>query len=78
VLILCVAGCRRRLHLNNWIAEGTSVGPDRLVFVPGIRFWDEGLYGEFDPGSGLTLAACLTHASRTVSMVSAVGIVADG
>jgi len=36
------------------------------------------LYGEFDPGSGLTLAACLTHASRTVSMVSAVGIVADG
>ena len=28
----------------------------------------EGLYinGEFDPGSGRTLAACLTHASRTV------------
>ena len=24
-------------------------------------------YGEFDSGSGLTLAACLTHASRTVS-----------
>ena len=24
------------------------------------------LYGEFDPGSGRTLAACLTHASRTV------------
>ena len=23
------------------------------------------LYGEFDPGSGRTLAACLTHASRT-------------
>ena len=22
-------------------------------------------HGEFDPGSGLTLAACLTHASRT-------------
>ena len=22
-------------------------------------------YGEFDSGSGLTLAACLTHASRT-------------
>ena len=22
-------------------------------------------YGEFDPGSGQTLAACLTHASRT-------------
>ena len=23
-------------------------------------------YGEFDPGSGRTLAACLTHASRTL------------
>ena len=23
-------------------------------------------FGEFDPGSGRTLAACLTHASRTV------------
>ncbi|GEM_PF-6678858 len=23
------------------------------------------LYGEFDPGSGQTLAACLIHASRT-------------
>src|SRR5690349_5804308 len=26
-------------------------------------FWV--LFGEFDPGSGRTLAACLTHASRT-------------
>jgi len=25
----------------------------------------EEFYGEFDPGSGRTLAACLTHASRT-------------
>ena len=24
------------------------------------------IYGEFDPGSGRTLAACLTHASRTM------------
>ena len=24
-----------------------------------------GFFGEFDPGSGRTLAACLTHASRT-------------
>src|ERR1700683_1868268 len=28
----------------------------------------EGLDGEFDPGSGRTLAACLTHASRTRSI----------
>ena len=26
---------------------------------------DNFLYKEFDPGSGRTLAACLTHASRT-------------
>ena len=25
------------------------------------------IYGEFDPGSGRTLAACLTHASRTMT-----------
>ena len=26
-------------------------------------------YGEFDPGSGLTLAECLTHASRAAAGV---------
>ena len=41
-------------------------------------------YGEFDPGSGRTLAACLTHASRTMkpSLRRAhefvAGLVADG
>jgi hypothetical protein len=30
-----------------------ALGPDEAI-----------LYGEFDPGSGRTLAACLTHASR--------------
>ncbi len=29
-----------------------------------ISSWNK-LIGEFDPGSGRTLAACLTHASRT-------------
>jgi hypothetical protein len=28
--------------------------------------FETGFYGEFDPGSGRTLAACLTHASRAV------------
>ena len=34
----------------------------------GLRVWWLVLFinGEFDPGSGRTLAACLTHASRTV------------
>ncbi len=41
-------------------------------------------YGEFDPGSGRTLAACLTHASRTEfnletpSGVEGLSLVADG
>ena len=30
-----------------------------------------GFCGEFDPGSGRTLAACLTHASRTMKLVLA-------
>src|ERR671910_728624 len=37
-----------------------------------------GLYGEFDPGSGRTLAVRLTHASRTVNRASARGSVANG
>ena len=36
------------------------------------------LYGEFDPGSGRTLAVRLTHASRTVNRASARGSVANG
>src|SRR5262249_9865817 len=36
------------------------------------------LYGEFDPGSGRTLAVCLKHASRTVIRASARGSVANG
>ena len=43
-----------------------SVG---LVVVFGSRFGLSAfLCGEFDPGSGRTLAACLTHASRTGSV----------
>ena len=39
-----------------------------------------GFFGEFDPGSGRTLAACLTHASRTglVPFFLGVGLVANG
>ena len=36
------------------------------------------LDGEFDPGSGRTLAACLTHASRTRSRSLLRGTVANG
>ena len=30
-------------------------------------------FGEFDPGSGRTLAACLTHASRTMKLGACTG-----
>ena len=38
------------------------LGAPVFVGVSDFCFFD----GEFDPGSGRTLAACLTHASRTV------------
>ena len=33
-----------------------------------VGFSELFLFGEFDPGSGRTLAACLTHASRTMML----------
>ncbi len=39
------------------MTQGESLGPLSLD-------------GEFDPGSGLTLAACLTHASRARAFLS--------
>ena len=41
-----------------------------VVFVFWLGFFQAFLFlfGEFDPGSGRTLAACLTHASRTGSI----------
>ena len=35
-------------------------------------------FREFDPGSGLTLAACITHSSRTELGASVLNLVADG
>ena len=45
-----------------------------VLWGSGWLFWLVGvsgllvLFGEFDPGSGRTLAACLTHASRTLKL----------
>ena len=41
-------------------------------------FGPTNLIGEFDPGSERTLAACLTHASRTGTRGLLLGIVAHG
>jgi hypothetical protein len=48
---------------------------DFLLFGVGCRKF---FYGEFDPGSGRTLAACLTHASRTMKPSLLGGLVANG
>lgn len=45
-----------------------------IILWGGCRFF----YGEFDPGSGRTLAACLTHASRTMKPGLLGGLVANG
>lgn len=47
------------------------VVPLSCVFHPQflIKRSRENIHGEFDPGSGRTLAACLTHASRTMNLL---------
>ena len=39
----------------------------QIVLIEFAHVWWGFLFGEFDSGSGRTLAACLTHASRTVT-----------
>ena len=52
----------------------------RTSKVRARKLYDRGIYREFDPGSGQTLAACLTHASRTGEEGSLLSseLVADG
>ena len=51
----------------------TDFGFWLTVFVVGWGLFLLVLFGEFDPGSGRTLAACLTHASRTVKGLAFAG-----
>lgn len=44
------------IHIPDWLSRSSMV-------LSRLR---ENIHGEFDPGSGRTLAACLTHASRTM------------
>ena len=52
---------------SDWQYSLISFGKDinKRQFVWSVR-QDKTFYGEFDPGSGRTLAACLTHASRAM------------
>ena len=54
------------LSVSFWGAVGFLWLIDRDLSGLGSRLVSS-IYGEFDPGSGRTLAACLTHASRTVN-----------
>src|SRR6187551_1978816 len=56
----------------------TPVEQGRSADALGHRGEAGNLYGEFDPGSGRTLAARLKHASRTVNRASARESVANG
>lgn len=53
LIALCVVGGGVVVFVRCWAFHGLN----NLFIV---------FCGEFDPGSGRTLAACLTHASRTL------------
>ena len=69
VCVICVCAC----VVVAGIARGGLCGCCCVVLGDVL-----GIHGEFDPGSGRTLAACLTHASRTVKPSSGGGSVANG
>ena len=55
---------------SQWVTDRIDMDKWKLVDIQ--------LYKEFDPGSGRTLAARLTHASRTEKVASVIFLVADG
>ena len=48
-------------------SPGRPGGDGNVKEMRANKLFHKRFYGEFDPGSGRTLAACLTHASRTES-----------
>ena len=52
---------------SSFLGGGFLMILDPFGFVNLSGFLFRVFDGEFDPGSGRTLAACLTHASRTVT-----------
>src|SRR5579884_851454 len=66
--------CASRMNIQAHQSQHISGAADAQAW----RDPESILYGEFDPGSGQTLAACVTHASRTGAGPSGPGPVADG
>ena len=72
------AGSRRRAdrHLSSSSREDNSLSASSASSEARRR--RQVLHGEFDPGSGRTLAARLTHASRARTRTSVLGTAANG
>ena len=51
----------RRVHFDKYVIPAAG---DFIALRVGKSLFEFSLIGEFDPGSGRTLAACLTHASQ--------------
>ena len=60
VFVFCFYACFLFLSFFGWDCLPRFCGGFSGLIVFTV------LFGEFDPGSGRTLAACLTHASRTL------------
>ena len=68
-----VVGC------SVWAVSGSRCGGSGWSYFFVSLLSDFSVFcGEFDPGSGRTLAACLTHASRTDEIISVIELVANG
>ena len=61
----------QEVQASRWLSDLKTV--HQLADGP-----SDDLDGEFDPGSGRTLAACLTHASRANEVPSGTDLAADG
>ena len=68
--LVCMNSVHRRIGFWVWwwlgFFELTNDDSGDCLLVDRFLAWMKFsvFYGEFDPGSGRTLAACLTHASR--------------
>jgi hypothetical protein len=63
---LLAVGFKTKSQAPSAISRITNSKTNDLKYKEPYWAFHKNIYGEFDPGSGRTLAACLTHASRTV------------
>ena len=66
----CTVPCELSVLAAEMLRRGLIIASQFLfkrnkIFIEPFGLSNNKFIGEFDPGSGRTLAACLTHASRT-------------